>query len=387
MSNRLLIGQNSPNSNNSRYHVPSFRLQGIIILQHFRFSFIFTFICLGLAAWWGFSHGPEAGINNMFKVLLITAILAVMEVSLSFDNAVVNASVLRHWDEFWKKIFLTVGILIAVFGMRLIFPLLIVGVTADMSMVEVARLALDDPKAYSEKLMAHHAEIAAFGGLFLLLVFLNFFFDDEKDTHWFHWLEHRLANLANVPAMSVFIALVALLVMVSAVEGETKLVVTLAGIWGVVVYVGVKALGHLLESSSGDDEEEEEKTSSGASSKIVKAGIGGFLYLEVLDASFSFDGVIGAFAITSDVVVIMLGLAIGAMFVRSMTIYLVEKGTLEAYIYLEHGAHYAIGALAFIMLFSGTGVHVPEVVTGLIGVAFIVWAVISSISHSKKEAA
>jgi hypothetical protein len=353
-------------------------------LQHFRFSILFTFICLGVAAWWGFSHGPEAGINNMLKVLLITAILAVMEVSLSFDNAVVNASVLRHWDEFWKTIFLTVGILIAVFGMRLIFPLLIVGVTADMSMVEVARLALDDPKAYSEKLMAHHAEIAAFGGLFLLLVFLNFFFDDEKDTHWFHWLEHKLANLANVPAMSVFIALVALLVMVSAVEGETKLVVTLAGIWGIVVYVGVKALGHLLESSNSDDDEEEK--SSSASSKIVKAGIGGFLYLEVLDASFSFDGVIGAFAITSDVVVIMLGLAIGAMFVRSMTIYLVEKGTLEAYIYLEHGAHYAIGALAFIMLFSGTGVHVPEVLTGLIGVAFIVWAVISSISHSKKEA-
>jgi uncharacterized protein len=355
-------------------------------VQHFRFSFIFTFICLGLSAWWGFSHGAEAGINNMFKVLLITAILAVMEVSLSFDNAVVNASVLRHWDHFWKTIFLTVGILVAVFGMRLVFPLLIVGVTADMSMVEVANLALNDPKSYSEKLMAHHAEIAAFGGLFLLLVFLNFLFDDEKDTHWFHWLEHRLANLANVPAMSVFIALIALLVMVSAVEGETKLVVTLAGIWGIVVYVGVKALGHLLESSNSDDEEDEKSSSSGASGNIVKAGIGGFLYLEVLDASFSFDGVIGAFAITNDVVVIMLGLAIGAMFVRSMTIYLVEKGTLEAYIFLEHGAHYAIGALALIMLFSGTGVHVPEVVTGLIGVAFIVWAVISSINHEKAKA-
>ena len=105
----------------------------------------------------------------------------------------------------------------------------------------------------------------------------------------------------------------------------------------------------------------------------------------MLDASFSFDGVIGAFAITSDVVIIMLGLAIGAIFVRSMTIYLVEKGTLDAYIFLEHGAHYAIGALAFIMIASGTGVHVPEVVTGLIGVAFIVWAVIASIQYSKHE--
>ncbi|MBC7751048.1 MAG: DUF475 domain-containing protein [Candidatus Saccharibacteria bacterium] len=356
-------------------------------MKHFRFSIIFTIICLGLSAWWGFSHGPEAGINAMFKALLITAILAVMEVSLSFDNAVVNASVLRNWDAFWRRLFLTVGILVAVFGMRLLFPLLIVGVTADMSMVEVAKLALNDPASYSEKLMLHHAEIAAFGGMFLLLVFLNFLFDDGKDTHWFHWLEEKLSSLASVPAMSVFIALIALLIMAGAVGGETKLAVVMSGIWGVVVYVGVKAIGHMLEGSGGGDEEGEKSLSSSGSSNVVKAGIGGFLYLEVLDASFSFDGVIGAFAITSDVVIIMLGLAIGAMFVRSMTIFLVEKGTLEAYIYLEHGAHYAIGALAVIMLVSGTGVHVPELVTGLIGVAFIVWAVLSSIAHSKRESA
>lgn len=352
-------------------------------MKHFRFSILFTIICLALSAWWGFSHGPEAGIKTMLSALLITAILAIMEVSLSFDNAVVNASVLRNWNAFWRRLFLTVGILVAVFGMRLVFPLLIVGVTADMGMVEVAQLALNNPKEYSEKLMAHHAEIAAFGGMFLLMVFLNFMFDDGKETHWFHALEKRLANLASVPAMSVFIALVALLVMASAVEAHNKLVVVMAGIWGIVVYVGVKALGHLL-GSSGDDEDKEKSASK---SNIVKAGIGGFLYLEVLDASFSFDGVIGAFAITSDVVIIMLGLAIGAIFVRSMTIYLVEQGTLEAYIYLEHGAHYAIGALAAIMLFSGTGVHVPEVLTGLIGVAFIVWAVLSSIAYSKKNKA
>lgn len=352
-------------------------------MKHFRFSIIFSVICLALSAWWGFTHGPEAGLATMLKVLLITAILAVMEVSLSFDNAVVNASVLRNWDEFWKKIFLTVGILIAVFGMRLLFPLVVVGVTADMGLIDVAKMALNDPKLYSEKLIAHHAEIAAFGGMFLLLVFLNFLFDDGKDTHWFHWLESRLANLANVPAMSVFISLIALLVMVSAVGAEEKLLVTLAGIWGIVVYVGVKALGHLLEG--GGDDEEGAEAKEGGSGNLVKAGIGGFLYLEVLDASFSFDGVIGAFAITNDVVVIMLGLAIGAMFVRSMTIYLVEKGTLEAYVYLEHGAHYAIGALALIMLYSGTGGHVPEVVTGLIGVAFIVWAVLSSIAYNKRQ--
>ena len=102
-------------------------------------------------------------------------------------------------------------------------------------------------------------------------------------------------------------------------------------------------------------------------------------------AFFSFDGVIGAFAITSDVVIIMLGLAIGAMFVRSMTLYLVAKGTLDAYVFLEHGAHYAIGALAIIMLLS-VKFHVPEIITGLIGIAFIGWALLASLKHRKQQA-
>ncbi len=357
------------------------------MMKHFGFSIIFSVVCLALAAYWGFAHHPEAGVQAMITALTITAILAVMEVSLSFDNAVVNASVLRGWDHFWKMVFLTVGILVAVFGMRLIFPIVIVAVTADMGMVEVVNMALNDPKNYSERLIAHHAEIAAFGGAFLLLVFLNFFLDEGKDTHWFKWLERRLAHLANVPAMSVFIALIALLLMAANVEEAKRLVVTLAGIWGIVIYIGVQVLSHLL---GGEPEVDEDGNAvghdaNGAPTGLIKAGLGGFIYLEVLDASFSFDGVIGAFAITSDVVIIMLGLAIGAMFVRSMTIYLVDKGTLDAYIYLEHGAHYAIGALAFIMLASGTGVHVPEVVTGLIGIAFIVWAVIASIQYRKRQ--
>ena len=356
------------------------------MMKHFGFSIIFSIVCLAISAYWGFTHGPDAGIKTMITALTITAILAVMEVSLSFDNAVVNASVLRGWNHFWKMIFLTVGILVAVFGMRLIFPIVIVAVTAKMNFMDVINMALNDPKHYSERLIAHHAEIAAFGGSFLMLVFLNFFLDEGKDTHWFRWLERRLAHLANVPAMSVFLALIALLIMAANISEESRLAVTMAGIWGIVVYIGVQVLSHLLGGEPEIDEEGNAiaHDASGAPTGAIKAGLGGFIYLEVLDASFSFDGVIGAFAITSDVVIIMLGLAIGAMFVRSMTIYLVDKGTLDAYIYLEHGAHYAIGALAFIMLASGTGVHVPEVVTGLIGVAFIAWAVIASIQYNKR---
>ena len=353
-------------------------------MRHFYFDIVFTAIALAIAAWWGFSHG---GVGTMMSALFVTLILAVMEVSLSFDNAVVNASVLKTWDKFWKMIFLTVGILIAVFGMRLVFPIVIVAVTADMGMMDVINMALNNPKEYSAKLIEHHAEIAAFGGMFLLLVFLNFIFD-EKEVMWFEWLERKLARFGKVDAMSVFVALALLMMVLFWVDPARKAAVLTAGVFGILIYLATNVLSSILEGADDDDESTpdviEGKEVAGA---IAKGGIAGFLYLEVLDASFSFDGVIGAFAITNDVIIIMLGLAIGAMFVRSMTIFLVEKGTLDEFVYLEHGAHYAIGALAVIMLLATVHIEVPEIVTGLIGIAFIVWAVINSISYRKREEA
>jgi hypothetical protein len=281
-------------------------------------------------------------------------------------------------------IFLTIGILIAVFGMRLVFPIVIVAVTADLGMMQVVDLALNNPEEYSARLMAHHAEISAFGGIFLLLVFLNFVFDD-KDVHWFNWLESRLAKLAKVDAMSVFIALIVLMIAVSFAAEAQAAAVLIAGVWGILVYLGVQVISGMLEGDLEEELDSEGNSTGQATSAIMKGGIIGFLYLEVLDASFSFDGVIGAFAITNDVIVIMLGLAIGAMFVRSMTIFLVDKGTLDEFIYLEHGAHYAIGALAVIMLLS-VKFHVPELITGLIGIAFIGWALLASLKYRKTEA-
>jgi uncharacterized protein len=342
-------------------------------MQHFRVSFIVTIACLAGAGWWGYSH---SGLPGAFAALGIAMILGVMEVSLSFDNAVVNASVLKNWDKFWQGLFLGVGIIIAVFGMRLLFPLVIVAQAADLGLLEVWNLALSDPAAYSMHLTNHHAEVAAFGGIFLLLVFLNFLLDDEKETHWLGVIEEKLGALGKVASISVMIALGTLLASLSLVDEGRKLVVLTAGLWGVLVYVGVDVISSLLESK---DE------GSNVGDMVKRGGIGGFLYLEVLDASFSFDGVIGAFAITKDVVIIMLGLAIGAMFVRSMTVFLVRKGTLDEFVYLEHGAHYAIGILALIMLAS-MKFHVPEVFTGLIGVAFIAASLWSSIRYKRQQA-
>ncbi|MQA20606.1 MULTISPECIES: DUF475 domain-containing protein [Telluria group] len=344
-------------------------------MKHFKVSFLVTFLCLAAAGWWGYEL---SGWGGALSAVGIAAILAAMEVSLSFDNAVVNASVLKTWDAYWQKLFLGVGIIIAVFGMRLLFPLVIVAVAADIGIMDVWHLALNDPKTYSMHLTNHHAEVAAFGGMFLLLVFLNFLFDDEKEVHWLGNVEKKLGSLGKVSSISVMIALAVLLGSMGLVGEAQKLVVLVSGLWGILIYVGVDAVSNLLEK---------EEEGSNVGDLVKKGGIGGFLYLEVLDASFSFDGVIGAFAITTDVVIIMLGLAIGAMFVRSLTVYLVKKGTLDEFVFLEHGAHYAIGILAAIMLAS-MKFHIPELFTGLIGVAFIGASLWSSVRHRRqKEAA
>jgi hypothetical protein len=343
-------------------------------MKHFKVSFLVTFVCLAAAGWWGYEL---TGWSGALSAVGIAAILGVMEVSLSFDNAVVNASVLKTWDAYWQKLFLGVGIIIAVFGMRLLFPLVIVAVAADLGLMDVWHLALNDPKTYSMHLTNHHAEVAAFGGMFLLLVFLNFLFDHEKETHWLGNVEKKLGSLGKVSSISVMISLGVLLASLGLVGDAQKLVVLVSGLWGVLIYVGVDAISNLLEK---------EEEGSNVGDLVKKGGIGGFLYLEVLDASFSFDGVIGAFAITTDVVIIMLGLAIGAMFVRSLTVYLVKKGTLDEFVYLEHGAHYAIGILAAIMLAS-MKFHIPEIFTGLIGVAFIGASLWSSIRHRRKQEA
>ena len=337
--------------------------------------------------------------------LFFCAVLGVLEISLSFDNAVINATVLERMNPFWQRIFLTVGIVIAVFGMRLVFPLLIVAITAKLGPVEAIRLALEqrpesDPTSYAALLNDAHPQIAAFGGMFLLMLFLDYIFED-RDITWLTWLEVPLARIGKLDQLSVIVAVI-VLVLSAEFLAEDPGVVLLSGMLGLITYLAVNGLGELFHVPEEVEPEDETGDSpvadpAGAAAKPArgqnkvvkatgKAAFFLFLYLEVLDASFSFDGVIGAFAITSDPIIIALGLGfIGAMYVRSLTIFFVRKGTLQEYVYLEHGAHWAIGALATI-LFVSIGVHINEVITGLLGVAFIGAAFLSSIARNKRLA-
>jgi len=316
-------------------------------MKYFSVSFLIAFIGLGLAFFIG-----------KFEAVYVTAVLVVLEVSLSFDNAVVNAKILKNMDKVWQKRFLTWGMVIAVFGMRFVFPVLIVAVVANMGIMETIDIALNQPQKYHEILLHSENLIYAFGGGFLWMVFSDFLFED-KEVRWLKPIEKSAEKFGEIHNISLIVAMILGIVIVYEIKSYEVAIAYFAGLLSYSILKGIN------ESFSGEG---------------IKNGIMGFLYLEILDASFSFDGVIGAFAITPNILLIMLGLGIGAMFVRSLTMWIVEKGILDDYKYLEHGAHYAIGVLAVIMLLK-IFIEVGEVITGSLGLLLLIIAFI----HSKLE--
>ena len=339
-------------------------------LSYFTWAFIVTALGLILGAWLGWQSTGTLG--GMAAVFFICAVLAVLEISLSFDNAIVNANKLKDMRPEWQRAFLTWGILIAVFGMRIVFPLLIVVIAAGIGPWQAVVLASTQPAEYSRIMHEAHLPIAAFGGAFLMMVGLTYFFDAEKDVHWVHWLEERVSRTATIRGVEVGVVLIFILIFAKLLPGAESTAFTTSAIYGLLTFLVVEFIGGLLDQS--------QQTLSAA----AKGGVGAFLYLEVLDASFSFDGVIGAFALTDNLFIIAIGLGIGAMYVRSMTIMLVERGTLQQYRYLEHGAFYAILILSVIM-FCQTLVHIPEVITGLGGAALIGISLWSSIRWNRRS--
>lgn len=304
-----------------------------------------------------------------------TAILISIEVAFSFDNAVINAKVLDRLPRFWQQLFLTLGMLIAIVGMRFIFPIVIVMVTSGQTWSQVIDDALNNPSEYAKHLQEAHPTISAFGGAFLMTLTAYFFLDTARKELWLKRTERTLQKIGGNVWLPPILVLLMVYVAGLFVPGEEQTKVWEAGVAGVLVYTAIKLFIDALGKVAHLD---------GAAKYTGWGAFGAFIYLEILDASFSFDGVLGAFAITDKVLIIALGLGVGAIWVRSLTIYMVRHGILKSYKYLEHGAHYAIFFLA-LALFAGLFLHVPEAVTGIAGIGVILASFFSSLEARKKH--
>jgi hypothetical protein len=340
-----------------------------IALHYFRWAFAVT--AAGLVAAFALGWQYSGGLGGALSFLMIGAVLAVLEISLSFDNAIVNANKLKEMAPEWQHRFLTWGILIAVFGMRVLFPLLIVVVAAGIGPIDAIYLAASKPDEYARIIAGAQLSIAAFGGTFLMMVALNYFMDEAKEVDWIRAIEYQLRRCASIRGLEIGFVLAVVLLFAAFIPEPQVGEFLFAAVAGLLTFLAVEVLGHVLDRRQA------------ALSATAQGGLGAFLYLEVLDASFSFDGVIGAFALTHNLFLIAIGLGIGAMYVRSMTIMLVERKTLAEFRYLEHGAFYSILVLSVIM-FGQTLWHIHELITGVLGSAFIGVALFSSIMYNRR---
>jgi hypothetical protein len=341
-----------------------------MIKKYFAGSLAFTVVALALSALVGHFYGGGITIVNY---LISACLLAVLEVAVSLDNAVVNAGVLKDMDAVWKKRFLTWGMAVAVFGMRLVFPVAIVSIAGGIGPFEAVNLGLFKPEEYQSLLKSVNTQVMAFGGTFLMMVFASHFIDHEKEVHWIPALGPLLSKVGKHSTAKVFIPLVVVAIFASFLHGEDQTKFIMSAVWGAVTYLMVDGLSDLFDVEDG-------------AASVGRTGLAGFMYLEVVDASFSFDGVIAAFAITDNFLIIMLGLSIGAMFVRSLTIMLVDKGTLSEFRYLEDGAFWGIGWLVFAMFAHVVHIELGEATVAggaAVAIALSVW---HSIHVNKREA-
>jgi len=339
-------------------------------LSFFWESFAGTMLGLGIAFGLGYQAG---GLPEAVAYLVTTTLLACLETSVSLDNAVVNAAVLRVMRPVWRVVFLTAGIAVAVFGMRILFPVLITSVVGHVPLADAWTIATTQPERYQALMEESHVRVMGFGGMFLLMVALTYFLNENKKTHWIAWIEKLLVRAGSGENAAASLAIGVVLAVTSVIPASDKYPFLVSALAGFAVHALIDILKHLVGGSD-------------ILEAAAKNGLIGFVYLEILDSSFSFDGVVAAFAITNKFWLIALGLGIGALFVRSMTVYLVDRGTLEEFVYLEPAAFWAIVFLVVVMFASAAGHHLPggEVSTALASLAILAAGVISSIKAKRR---
>jgi hypothetical protein len=276
-----------------------------------------------------------------WNILVVVLGLAMFEIISSVDNAIVNAHVLKTMPEKYRKIFLFWGLLFAVFIVRGLLPFLIVWMANPaLSIGGVMTSVFSNDPQIKEYLEASKPLLLLGGGVYLFFVFLSWLFLEEKK---YAFLVEGFIHRQGAWFYAVSSIFTVLVVYIS---------LQINPILALAATIGISAF-FITDGFKKNAEEQEKKmlTGSGMSawSKII--------YLEILDASFSIDGVIGAFAFTLSVPLILLGNGLGALIIREFTI----KGInlISKFAYLENGAMYSIGMLGALMVAESFGKEYP----------------------------
>lgn len=306
---------------------------------------------------------------NFSEIFVIVLGLTLFEVISSIDNAVVNADVLATMSKRARRWFLVYGIFIAVFLMRGLLPLIIVYLSKpSLGFFNAFFATFSSDPLVLEIIEGQRPILLIGGGIYLVLLFFHWLFMEKKEYVFF--LEERIHK--NYSFWFYAFSSVFLLVIV----------------WLTIRINPIMALSAVIGSTAffithGFKQNAEEKEKQLVKGQSHLSDFSKILYLEIIDMTFSIDGVLGAFAFTISIPLILLGNGIGAFVVRYVTIHGIK--TVQKYRYLKNGAMYSIFALGAVMVIESFGLHVyswlPPAVTFLV-VGLFFWL---SIKELKKE--
>jgi uncharacterized protein len=294
---------------------------------------------------------------SLLESIAIVLGLVVFEVVNSVDNAVVNATVLKTMSVLWRKRFLFIGIITSVFLVRFLLPLVILGISVpNISLQEMFLAFTGQSDIAAQAIELQKPVILAFGGVFLLFLYLHWLFLEKKDPLY---IERFIKEKHGAWFFAIASVLLVLIMYLARANSNMMLAAAIGSATFFIVY-GLKETA----------EKNEEHLVAGANGL---SDLSKFVYLEVLDATFSFDGVVGAFAFTINLLLILIGLGIGALVVRELTVKGIDS--ISKYKYLKNGALTSIGFLGIFMLIESFTIelpaYIPTIITFLvIGVAF-----------------
>ena len=306
---------------------------------------------------------------DVFSIILIVLGLILFETVSSIDNAVINAQVLSTMSERARRWFLLWGLLIAVFLLRGLLPFAIVWITnPSLGPVGVVTAAFSSDPRIQEAVAISAPILLIGGGTFLIFLFFHWLFLEPK--------KFGLRGERFIQSLGVwFYAIVS--------------IILAAIVWFALAVNPFMAFGAVVGSTAffithGFKENAQQAERSLLTKSQARSDLSKILYLEVIDATFSIDGVVGAFAFTLFVPLILLGNGIGAFVVREITIHSIEK--IQKYVYLKNGAMYSILFLGVIMILNSFGFHIPEWLTPVITARVVGYFFIKSRSELRNYA-